>query len=244
MPADLTVGIPPSAVVSQALKTLRPTAHLAADMGSERSDQSDDRLIDSTTSLCAECRQRVEARIIVRAGAAYLLKRCPNHGEQLALLEKNARYYLARLAYDKPGTASKTQTQTRRGCPFDCGLCPNHQQHTCIGVIEITDQCNLDCPECYAKPRTFGTLSLEQVARMMDFFQDAESGKAEVLQISGGEPTLHPRILDILRLAKAKGFKCVMLNTNGLRLRGGGILRSRAGRTGRRVRGVSAIRRL
>ena len=176
-----------------------------------------DRLLETTTSLCAVCRQRVEAHTIVRAGAVYVLKHCPIHGEQLALLEKNAAYYLGRLDYDKPGTVSKTQTLSLRGCPYDCGLCPNHQQHTCIGLIEVTGQCNLDCPDCYARPRSPRTLSLEEIARMMDFFQDAEAGKAEVLQISGGEPTLHPRILEILRLAKAKRFKCVMLNTNGLR---------------------------
>jgi 7,8-dihydro-6-hydroxymethylpterin dimethyltransferase len=236
-------------------------------------------LSETTISFCPICLERVEGRIAVKDGSAYLLKHCPQHGDQQALLEKNARYYLARTAFDKPGTATKTQTQTQNGCPFDCGLCPDHQQHTCIGLIEITNQCALGCPDCYARssavspncsgtpppsagrnreqqhqpqrreehredgrteklcahrasvvnrdpgiadhqtsPSSAGTLSIEQVSRMMDFFQDAESGKAEVLQVSGGEPTDHPQVLEILKLAMTKGFKCVMLNTNGLRL--------------------------
>ena len=191
--------------------------------------ESLDVLIESTTSLCPEFLERVQARIVQRNGSALLIKRCPRHGDQTALLEKNAGYYLARAAFDKPGTASKTQTSIQRGCPFDCGLCPDHRQHTCIGLIEITTECNLACPDCYARPASDPNaapgkagmgraLNLDQIERMMDFFQEAESGKAEVLQVSGGEPTLHPRILEILRLAKAKRFKCVMLNTNGLRL--------------------------
>ena len=186
---------------------------------------TDDRLIETTTSLCPECMTRVEAWLVEKEGSVYLHKECPVHGAQDALLEKNAGYYRTRGAFDKPGDPSITQTRAERGCPFDCGLCPNHKQHTCIGLIEITRNCTLNCPDCYAltnrdgaEPDTPGTLSLEQVSSMMDFFQVTEGGKAEILQISGGEPTLHPQLLEILRLAKAKAFKCVMLNTNGLRL--------------------------
>jgi uncharacterized radical SAM superfamily Fe-S cluster-containing enzyme len=53
---------------------------------------------------------------------------------------------------------------------------------------------------------------------MMDFFQDSEGGQAEILQISGGEPTIHPEIISILRMAKMKKFKYIMLNTNGIRI--------------------------
>ncbi|MBL8111441.1 MAG: radical SAM protein, partial [Acidobacteria bacterium] len=43
-------------------------------------------------------------------------------------------------------------------------------------------------------------------------------GEPDLLQISGGEPTLHPQILDILKAAKARPIRHVMLNTNGVRI--------------------------
>lgn len=174
--------------------------------------------LEVTVSICPECRSRVDADIAVKGGSVYLVKRCPIHGEQVELLEKNAGYYRARTLYDKPGTASKIQTPSGKGCPFDCGLCPEHRQHTCIGLIEINSDCELQCPDCYTGHSRGNTLPLEMIGKMMDFFQDAESGRAEVLQISGGEPTRHPQLLDILRLAKDKKFKYILLNTNGLRL--------------------------
>lgn len=176
------------------------------------------RVIEETVSLCPSCRTRVRAEIGGKGGAVYVVKHCPVHGEQVELLEKNAAWYEARTLYDKPGTASKIQTASDKGCPFDCGLCPDHRQHTCIGLIEINSDCELACPDCYTGRRTVPPLTLPQVERMMDFFQEAESGRAEVLQISGGEPTRHPQLLDILRLAKDRKFKYILLNTNGLRL--------------------------
>ncbi len=175
-------------------------------------------ILEATTSLCPHCMERVSADITVRNRSVYLLKHCPIHGEQVELLEKNADYYQARTLYDKPGTASKLQTPSTRGCPFDCGLCPEHRQHTCIGLIEINSDCELACVDCYTGHHPGRTLTLDEIGAMMDFYQDAESGRAEVLQISGGEPTRHPHILDILRMAKDKHFKYILLNTNGLRI--------------------------
>jgi len=171
-----------------------------------------------TTSLCSHCAAVIPAKIIIEDGAVYLLKRCPEHGEHRELLEEDAEWYLHRGRYEKPGTRSDTQTETRRGCPHDCGLCPDHEQHTCIGLVEVTDRCDLQCPVCYANAGDGTFLDLPTIERMLDVYLQSESGEAEILQISGGEPTLHPRILDIIRLAKGKGFRFVMLNTNGLRI--------------------------
>jgi uncharacterized radical SAM superfamily Fe-S cluster-containing enzyme len=160
----------------------------------------------------------VSAKIIKKNKAVYLLKHCKIHGEQIDLLEEDAEYYERRYLYNKPSTKCKTQTKIERGCPFDCGLCPDHEQHTCIGLIEITQKCNLGCPVCYACAGVGNNLSLQKIEEMMDFLQDSESNEAEILQISGGEPTMHPDILKIIALAKEKHFKYVMLNTNGLRI--------------------------
>lgn len=182
------------------------------------SHSRDYRFISYTTSLCSECLKKIDAKIIESDGKIYIIKNCPEHGQSRDILEENDEFYLKRGDYDKPGTISKTQTAVKNGCPFDCGLCPSHDQHTCNGLIEITNACDLGCPTCYANSGTGDFLSLEKINEMLDFFVDSEHGQAEILQISGGEPTMHPQILDIIRLARTKKIKYILLNTNGLRL--------------------------
>lgn len=171
-----------------------------------------------TYSLCPNCLQTIPAKIVLKSDSVYLSKFCKKHGHFLDLLEEDSDFYLSQSQYCKPGTRSKVQTKTVKGCPYDCGLCPDHEQHTCIGLIEVTNRCDLRCPTCYANSGQGGFLSLKKIEKMMAFYQDAEFNKAELLQISGGEPTTHPQIIEILKMAKEKGFKYLMLNTNGLRI--------------------------
>lgn len=174
--------------------------------------------IEATRSFCSRCDELVDAKVIVRHGSAYLLKRCLRHGEELELLEEDAGWLDVKRRFEKPGNAIKPDTAVRRGCPFDCGLCPDHEQHTCIGLIEVTQACDLVCPVCYADSGPGEHLPLATVEAMMDFYRQREGGRPEILQIGGGEPTSHPEIAAILTLAKRKKFKYVMLNTNGLRI--------------------------
>ena len=171
-----------------------------------------------TRSLCPECGLIIDAQVLIREGGVYLRKYCTEHGWHEALVSSDAEWYLNSLKYNKPGAIPhEFATTVKDGCPSDCGLCPEHQQHTCVGVIEITTRCNLVCPTCFADAGAGCDLSLAQVESMLDRFVEME-GRPEVVQISGGEPTVHPQILDILAAANARGIRCVMLNTNGIRL--------------------------
>jgi len=173
----------------------------------------------ATKSLCDICMKSVDAKIIIEDNLVYVLKNCPSHGEMKHLLEEDANYHLKKVLYDKPSTIHENEADVKNGCPFDCGLCGNHSQHTCIGLIEITGKCDMACPMCYASSGDNGSnLALPTIERMLDFFIRSEGGKAEILQISGGEPTLHPQVLDILHLCKKKNIGHVMLNTNGVRI--------------------------
>jgi 7,8-dihydro-6-hydroxymethylpterin dimethyltransferase len=174
----------------------------------------------ATLSLCRDCLASVPAKIVLRDGRVLLHKRCPVHGFQEELLEEDAAWYLARQEFDKPGARCLPETDARDGCPRDCGLCPDHEQHTCIGLVEITSACGLACPTCYADagPSAARHLPVQRVASMMDAFVRAEGGSAQILQVSGGEPAEHPQILDILREARERPIGWVMLNTNGLRI--------------------------
>lgn len=173
-----------------------------------------------TTSLCETCLAPVPAKIIFEGGSVWYLKRCRAHGVQKALISNDIAYHKASLDWLKPGDRPEEfQTRINLGCPYDCGLCPDHEQHSCMALIEINEHCNLTCPTCFAgsSPLLTGARTLAEVEAMMDALVASEA-EPDLLQISGGEPTLHPQIMEILRLAKTKPIRHLMLNTNGLRI--------------------------
>ncbi|MEX0763285.1 MAG: radical SAM protein [Dehalococcoidia bacterium] len=171
-----------------------------------------------TRSICPKCLVTVDAQILLKAGRVIMRKRCPEHGWFESLLSSDADMYINSLRYNKPGTIPLGfSTEVVDGCPSDCGLCPEHKQHTCLGLIEVNSHCNLDCPICFADAKPGFSLSLAQVERMLDRFIELE-GNPEVVQFSGGEPTIHPDILPMLRMAVDKGIEVVMINTNGIRI--------------------------
>ena len=170
-----------------------------------------------TNGLCNECLKVIPTKIVFKDNKVYLLKYCSEHGEQLELLEHDIEYYKHKRDFDKAGTVTKTQTEVKHGCPYDCGLCPNHDQHSCINLIEVTDKCNMCCNTCYASSGKGKDKDFETIKKMIDFAAEAEGGRGEVLQVSGGEPTLHKDIIKIIEYAREK-FQYVMLNTNGIRI--------------------------
>ena len=147
-----------------------------------------------------------------------MTKECPDHGWMEALLYDDAEAYVESQRYNKPGSRPlKHGTEVKDGCPLDCGLCPEHRQHTCLALIEVNTACNLACPTCFANAGKGYNLTLQQVEDMLDRFVELEC-EPEVVQFSGGEPTIHPQILPTLRAAKERDIRHVMLNTNGLRI--------------------------
>ncbi|MHB1485707.1 MAG: radical SAM protein [Saccharofermentanales bacterium] len=173
----------------------------------------------ATGSICDVCLKKIDAKIIIENNSVFIKKYCPEHGWQKHILEEDAQYHLKKVLYDKPSTSHECESEIVNGCPYDCGLCVNHEQHTCIGLIEITQACNISCPLCYASCDGEGAdLDLDTIERMLDFYIESEGGRAEILQISGGEPTLHKDINEILRMCKRKNIGHVMLNTNGIKL--------------------------
>src|SRR6185295_9104008 len=173
---------------------------------------------DYTISLCPECLKRIDAKIVFEDKNVYMLKRCPEHGNSKVLIADDIEYYKNIRNYNKPSEVPYTfNTKTHYGCPYDCGLCPDHEQHSCLTVVEITDRCNLTCPTCYAgsSPTHGRHRTLEEVKLMLDAIVTNEH-EPDVVQISGGEPTLHPNFFEILDYAKSLPIKHLMVNTNGI----------------------------
>lgn len=173
-----------------------------------------------TQSLCEVCLRLVNAKITIEGDDVYFLKRCPEHGAQKTLISTDAAYFRSTKDFIKPGDLPlRHQSRTHYGCPYDCGLCPDHEQHSCLALIEINDVCNLTCPICFAdsSPQKSRNRTLEEVGVMLDTLVASE-GNPDLVQISGGEPTIHPQIVEILQLCKTKPIRHVMLNTNGIRI--------------------------
>ena len=109
-------------------------------------------VIGHTQSICPRCRAVLDAELRVRDGRVVLSRSCPDHGSFEAVVYGDAARYLEIQRFNKAGAAPlERQTQTVDGCPHDCGICPEHVQHTCLGVIEVNTACNLDCPICFAE---------------------------------------------------------------------------------------------
>ncbi|MGE0432265.1 MAG: radical SAM protein [Planctomycetota bacterium] len=174
-----------------------------------------------TNSICATCLRKVEAKVILQEGRVYLDKFCPEHRHQRVLVASDADYWQRSRRTLKPGQLPLhfNTRETALGCPYDCGLCPGHEQHSCLTVLEITEHCNLSCPVCYADsgPTRTRHRTLAQIEAMLDAVVRNE-GEPDVVQISGGEPTLHPQFFEVLDAARARPIKHLMLNTNGLRI--------------------------
>jgi len=175
---------------------------------------------DFTLSLCSRCLHRVDTKIVFQDGNVYMLKNCPDHGREKVLIATDIDYYRNCRNYAKQSEMPlRFNTQTHFGCPYDCGLCPDHEQHSCLTLVEITDRCNLTCPTCYAEssPMHGRHRTVEEVERMFDVIV-ANEGEPDVVQISGGEPTVHPDFFRILDIAKTKPIRHLMVNTNGIRI--------------------------
>jgi len=175
---------------------------------------------DHTISLCITCHRRLSAKIVFEQGKVYLIKTCKEHGFQKVLIATDVEYYKQIRNYNKASEyPRKPHTETIFGCPYDCGICPDHEQHSCLTLIEVTDRCNLTCPTCYASssPTHGRHRTLEEIERMLDAIVASE-GEPDVVQLSGGEPTIHPEFFEILDIAKTKPIKHLMVNTNGVRI--------------------------
>lgn len=173
-----------------------------------------------TTSLCETCLKLVPAKILIEGDDVFYQKRCTEHGVQKTLISTDATYWKSCKDYLKPGDRPLApQTHTERGCPYDCGLCPDHEQHSCLAILEVNEACNLSCPVCFADSsvKRTGHRDLATIERMLDTLVESE-GEPDLVQISGGEPTIHPQFFEILDAAKRRPIRHLMINTNGIRI--------------------------
>ena len=149
-------------------------------------------LLAQTQSLCPVCLRLVDADYRLEDDTVYLCKSCPEHGSFKVPAWKHQEGMPSFAEWRKgsriPAYPAHPATAVDKGCPYDCGLCPEHVQHTCTGLIEVTMRCSLGCPVCYARAGAASEdPSPESIDRQLAALSRA-SGPCNV-QLSGGEPT-------------------------------------------------------
>lgn len=154
----------------------------------------------TTTSVCPRCLRKVPAQVYERDGQVFLSKECPSHGFEEALLASDARLYWS------------AGPEGSKGC---CAL-----NHSCTMIFEITERCNLTCPTCFSgsSPQETWHMPFEEFARKLDALLAKGKRDSDMVQLSGGEPTLHPDLERMIGLLFERGIRKVYVNTNGLRL--------------------------
>jgi len=176
----------------------------------------------TTQSLCPECTRLIGARLFEEDGRVVMEKSCPDHGPFRDIVYSDAKLYLKMEQWtfgDSRGLENPGVTNAAV-CPDDCGLCNLHTSHTGLANVDLTNRCNLTCPVCFANANAAGYLyepDMEHVRRMLQALRDEKPVAGRIVQFSGGEPTIHPRFLDILRMARDMGFSHTQIATNGIK---------------------------
>jgi len=172
-----------------------------------------------TTSLCPYCRRLLPARIVERDGKIWIRRVCPEHGEIEELYYGDAKLYYRMMRYEETGKGVKRPyVQLEAPCPFNCGLCAMHENHTALANLVVTNRCDLSCWYCFFYAEKAGYVyepSLDQIRFMIR--QLKKQAVTMAVQITGGEPTMREDLVEIVKLLKEEGVRHIQLNTNGIK---------------------------
>jgi 7,8-dihydro-6-hydroxymethylpterin dimethyltransferase len=171
--------------------------------------------LTSTQSICRECRRPVSARLFKEESRIWMEKHCPEHGVQTALVYSDVRAYLELGRFFRKASVPLAFATSAEGCPDSCGFCPEHEQHVCLPILEITNHCNWSCPICLVRNGGTYHWSREDVARVLDGLIRSE-GQIDVVNLAGGEPTISPNFRQIIEeCVSRKEILRVSVSTNG-----------------------------
>ena len=174
-------------------------------------------------TLCPECRCVILGRYYVRDNIVWIEKTCPEHGYVRDKVNTDVGLYLkgARSGWQDEQGVYEPQVSEARHCPTDCGLCNQHLSASCLAQIDLSNRCNLNCPVCFASANNAGYVAepdYEMVVEYLQTLRNQHPYPATAIQFTGGEPTIHPDFLRIVKKANQMGFSHVQIATNGIKL--------------------------
>ena len=176
-----------------------------------------DREIDYETDI-------LQGNLVAMDGAVFLRRTCQRgHGEVVSLYEEDVRLWEGLQQWRIP-TREITPDRPANIRPIPMGYLDGlgdlQTQHSCILLLDVTETCNLECPTCFAAsgPGINKHARVDHLLATLDTAITREGGRVDALMLSGGEPTVHPAILDLIRGAIERNVTRVVLNTNGIRI--------------------------
>lgn len=198
-------------------------SHLAAFLSAES------RALRLTKSLCPECLSEgsysamlIDAQIYEEGGKVWQVKHCKVHGITKEIYWEDSELYHRASRYLSAGVRIENPNVSLEGaCPRSCGLCSEHSSHTALGNIVVTNRCNLACWYCFFYAREDEHIyepSVEQIRAMLRNMKRLSPVGANVVQFTGGEPTLREDLISLIRVAREEGYQHIMVNTNGVRI--------------------------
>jgi uncharacterized radical SAM superfamily Fe-S cluster-containing enzyme len=178
--------------------------------------------IRETESICPECLNVLPAIIYVEDDKVFMKKTCPDHGEFKDLVWGDYSEFNRSISFYRVGTRlDNPRTSVKEGCPFDCGVCPEHKSQTILAIIDVTNRCNLRCPICFAHAGASGYLyepTKEEIRGILENLLSNRPVHPPALQFSGGEPTVREDLPRLVQMATEMGFMHVEINSNGIRM--------------------------
>jgi uncharacterized radical SAM superfamily Fe-S cluster-containing enzyme len=179
-------------------------------------------VIKKTKSLCPECLTVVDATVFHDKDSIMIEKKCSDHGTFKNTYWSSEKVYHEAEEHDIEGVGLENpQTDIVDECPLNCGICPEHESHTILGLIDVTNRCNLSCPVCFANAAVSKSIyepSYEEIRQMLKNLRSNRPVPAPAIQFAGGEPTMRKDIVELVKLAKEEGFSHTQIATNGIKL--------------------------
>jgi uncharacterized radical SAM superfamily Fe-S cluster-containing enzyme len=174
-------------------------------------------------TLCPECGKNIAGRVYDWQGDVYMEKTCPEHGYVRDRVSTNTELFLKcqQWSFREGAGLSNPNVKGADHCPSQCGLCNQHQSHTLLGQIDLTNRCNLACPICFANANVQGFVyepDFDEIVRQLRQLRAYRPVPASAVQLTGGEPTIHPDFLKVIEAAKAMGFSHIQIASNGITL--------------------------
>lgn len=181
--------------------------------------ESGETYLRSTLAYCDRCNRTELARIMARETGVFMERMCPAGGVESVKIAGSRAWFSERTSVPRPINEIKDRLPSRRGCPFDCGPCQWHTGGLYLPVFSITNDCNLNCPICftYNRPDRKYYKTAEETKRIIDHIVRA-SGGVQLINLTGGEPTLHPDLFAVLDACRSEGIGRITMNTNGIRI--------------------------
>jgi len=177
-------------------------------------------LLSLTQSICPYCYRILSAIVVEREGKVYIRRECPEHGEIEELYYGDSVFYkrVVKWSSEEGRGPRAIYTPLTLPCPFSCGLCALHKQHSALVNLVVTNRCDLSCWYCFFYSEAAGYVfepSIEQIVGMIRSVK--KQGVTINVQITGGEPLQRDDLPEIVKALKAEGVKHVQLNTNGIK---------------------------